>query len=102
MTMAEALYLCTKSQLGGGETLINGCTAVIINEDDGETDAAILADAAEAASDAMGLDADSLLPATYFDTATKISDLSSGPLKDDHDSYVFLPGGPALNKVEGS
>lgn len=97
--MAEALYLVTKDELGGAETFIDGVRAVVINKDDGQTDAQIIADAVSAANSANGTDA--FYPA-YFTTVTKISDLSAGPLKDNKDAYVLLPGGPVAVKVEGS
>ena len=96
--MAKALYLCTKALLGGGNTFINGVQAVIINKDTGQTTLQIQTDAALAAQEFTG----SPYPATYFDTVTRIDDLTSGPLKDDEDAYVVVPGGAAPNKNEGS
>lgn len=92
--MAEALYLCTHTQ-NPGDGSINGVTALVINKDDGQTTLQIQTDAATQATAAVG---GPFTPA-YFDTVTKISDLSSGVLKDNKDAYVFGPSGPV--KVEG-
>lgn len=96
--MAKALYLCTKSLLGGAEVLINGVVACLINKDTGQTTLQIQTDAALACQEANG----SRYPATYFDTVTRVDDLTSGPLKDDEDAYIIFPGGPAPTKNEGS
>jgi hypothetical protein len=96
--MAKALWLCTKSQLGGAEVLINGVIACVINKDSGQTALQVKTDAALACQEANG----SPYPATYFDTVTQIDDLTSGPLKDDEDAFVIFPGGPAPTKNEGS
>jgi len=93
--MAEAIYLVTKT-LTGGETLVGKVRAVVINKDDGQTDPQIIADAVAQMNTLYSADP---VPTGYFDTVTKISDLSSGPLKDNKDCYVFTPEGPV--KVEG-
>ena len=95
--MAEALYICTKDELGGAEQFVNGLRATVINKDDGQTDVQILADAALQAGAGMGV----TLPSTYFTTATKISDLSSGPLKDNKDAYLIFPHGVVKVAVQG-
>lgn len=96
--MAEALYLVTKDNFGAAESFINGVRAVVINKDDGQTDAQIIADAVAAANSANGV---SVFPTGYFTTVTKVSDLSSGPLKDNKDAYVLMPEGVVKVKVEG-
>ena len=96
--MAEALYLATKDQLGGAESLVNGVSAVLINADDAQTNPQIIAAAVAAANAAHNTDA---FYTSYFTTVTKVSDMAAGPLKDNHDAYVFDQNGPALTKVEG-
>lgn len=98
--MAEALYLVSRSQSVGLRT-VNGVQAVVINKDDGQTDAQIIADAVAQTNAAFaGTNSTSPYDADYFDTVTKISDLSTGPLKDNKDAYVFRDGGGPV-KVEG-
>lgn len=100
--MAEALYLVTKSDSAGGTMTVNGVRACLINNDDGQTDAQIKASAIGRLNsyyDASG-PAPTPFPDLYFDTVTKVSDLSSGPLKDNADCYVFLPGSAPF-KIEG-
>jgi hypothetical protein len=95
--MAKALFLCTKSLLGGAERLINGVTACVINKDSGQTALQVKTAAAAAATAANGY----TYPATYFDTVTQIDDLTGGPLKDDADAYIIFPGGATPTKHEG-
>lgn len=95
--MAEALYIVSKDNLGGAESFVNGLRAVIVNKDDGQTDTQIKTSAASQASTLMGV----TLPTGYFTTVTKISDLTSGPLKDNLDAYLIYPDGVVLGKVEG-
>ncbi len=97
--MAEALYLVTKSH-ADHVPLVNGIRAVLINKDDGQTDTQIKADANAQIATLAGADVDSSMRDDYFDTVTKVSDLTSGPLKDNKDCYVFAEGGPPI-KVEG-
>ncbi len=96
--MAKALYLCTKSRLGGADTFINGVQAVLINKDTGQTTLQIQTDAALAAQEFTG----SSYPVLYFDTVTRVDDLTNGPLKDDEDAYVIVPEGAGASKNEGS
>lgn len=96
--MTEALYLVTKNVKDGQRT-VDGIFAAVINADDGGSDATILA-AADAQMVAKG---HPLGQPTYFDTVVgKISDLSSGVLKDNNDCYLFM-GGPInqIQKAEG-
>lgn len=98
--MAEALYLVTKSDADHNQT-VNGIRAVLINCDDGQTDTQIKAAAMTAASGSYtGADVDSSFRDAYFDTVVKVSDLTSGPLKDNLDAYVFAEG-TVPRKVEG-
>jgi hypothetical protein len=98
--MAEALYLCTKSDSNHFQT-VNGIVAVLINADDGGSNTVIAAAAQAAAASFTGTEVDSSFRTGYFDTITKVSDLSSGPLKDAGDAYVFIEG-HAPKKVEGA
>lgn len=97
--MAEALYLLFRDPTPG-ELRVDGVHAVLINKDDGQTDAQIRASAvaqAQAAGFAVAAD--------YFDNVTplKVSDLSSGALKDNLDAYVFACNGSFgyVTKQEG-
>lgn len=99
--MAEALYLVTKT-VDPGDSTVNGITAVLINKDDAQTDAQIKADAVAQVNVLLkgGQTINDPVPADYFDTVDKVSDLVAGSLKDNKDAYVFLPGSVA--KVEGA
>lgn len=98
--MAEALFLVSKTPRGG-EHVVNGVRTVLINADDGGSTAVICAAASDAANAAVDYSATGIPPfaADYFDTATNVTDLTAGPLKDDGDAYVIGPNGPS--KVEG-
>ena len=82
--MAEALYLVTKAP-SAGRTLVNNVHAVLINKDDGQTDAQIIADAV-----AQCVAGGHPLPTGYFDVVSKVSDLAAGALKDNKDCLVVL------------
>jgi len=85
--MAEALYLVTKANAQhGGETIINGIHAVLINSDDGGTDAQIIAEA-----EAQVVAGGHPIPSGYFDTVAAVGDLTSGPLPTDEDTLIILP-----------
>ncbi len=91
--MTAALWLCTKSALGGAETFLNGVNVVLINADSAQTTAQVKAAAATAANLAAG--AGGNYPATYFDTVTNITTFTgAGLLETDLDAWVFTPGGP--------
>lgn len=94
--MAKALYLCTH-RLNPGDGAINGLAALVINKDDGQTTLQIQTSASAQASAHYGTAG--LYPVAYFDTVTKISDLTSDALKDNLDTFLFLPEGAV--KVEG-
>lgn len=84
--MAEALYLVSKANADSPcETIIDGIHCVLINSDDGGTDAEIIA---EAEAQVQTLHP---VPDGYFDTVTAIGDLTAGPLKDDTDTMIILP-----------
>lgn len=93
--MAEALYLVSKTPRGG-EHVVNGVRTVLINADDAGSTAVICAAASTAANSAVNYSATGIPPFAddYFDTATKVSDLTAGPLKDAGDAYVIGPNGP--------
>lgn len=81
--MAEAVWLVTKT-VEPGDTLVDGITSVVINNDDADTAAQTITDA-EALVVALGHP----VPSSYFDSAVIISDLASGPIATDGDGYVF-------------
>lgn len=105
--MAETLYLVTRSAGAHAAARINGVTAVLINNDSGQTTAQILAAAtAQVNAGNLGgvtLEGPTIYPSSYFDTVTAVSDLTSGPLKDNNDCYVFgsIGGEAGVVKVEG-
>lgn len=100
--MAEALYLLTKSPAAGGTQTINGIRTVLINADDAQTDAQIKA-LAVARLNAHFDPGPAMTPynGAYFDTVTKVSDLTAGPLKDNGDLYAFPPDEVPI-KIEGA
>tara|TARA_R110000824_G_scaffold396286_2_gene597651 strand:- start:327 stop:608 length:282 start_codon:yes stop_codon:yes gene_type:complete len=93
--MAETLFLVNKgSQVGA--TFVNEINACLINSDDGDTDAVVIA-AAEAQCVAAG----HAVPGGYFDTVLDIGAApGTGALGDDDDCYIF-GGIRAPEKVEG-
>ena len=100
--MAEALYLVSKSFGATGTQTVNQVHAVLINADDGQTDGQIAAAAVTRVNAYFDTGAGMTpYPASYFDTVTKVSDLTAGPLKDAGDAYIFVPDSPPL-KAEGS
>lgn len=84
--MAEALYLVTKDSDSPQQPFINGIHAVLINKDDGQTDAQIIASAV-----AQCVAGGHTLTGGYFDTVTAVGDLTSGPLPTDVDAMIILP-----------
>ena len=91
--MSAALWLCTKSRLGGADTFINDVACVLVNKDSAQTTLQVQTAAALAASAAAG--AGGHYPATYFDTVTNITTFTGSPLLPaDGDSYVIVPNGP--------
>lgn len=100
--MAAGLFLVTRNDQLGGKGLLNGVRAVVVNNDDAETNAQHIAAAVAKCNAAFPKDSaasDDPYPADYFDTVVEISDLVAGPLKDDGDAYVF--GRDVTVKVEG-
>lgn len=94
--MAKGLYMVSVANAANPNvTIVDGIHAVLINSDDGGTNATIIAEA-EAQVVAAGHD----IPSGYFDTVTDIDDLTSGPLKDDEDTMIILPRG--TETVQGS
>lgn len=95
--MAEAIWLCTKAidDGTGGQKYVDGISAVLINASDANTAAQTIA-----AAVAQCQAATHALPASYFESAIMVQDLTAGPLKDDGDCYIFAPF--SVSKVEGS
>lgn len=94
--MAEALYIHSKTELGGAESFINDVTHVVSNQSDGLTATQRKAAAAAACTSAMG----ATFPSTYFDTEQVIT-TASGALGDDGDAYILGARGVAKVKKEG-
>lgn len=90
--MAEGLWLVERT-VDTGDGLIDGIVSLLLNDDDGSTSAQVIASAVARVNIHWTSDTGAVpkLPAGYFDTATLVSDLTTGPLKDDTDCYVFLP-----------
>lgn len=88
--MAESVVLVTRAA-SAGEQLVNGVRAVLINSDDGGTDAQKIIEAVAACNRAFPKDAagSDPFPAGYFDTVLEVGDLTSGPIPDDTDAIVF-------------
>lgn len=85
--LAAALYLVSRSN-AAHVPQANGVRAMIINADDGDTEAEIKT---AAASKLSGVDASHR--DAYFDTVVAISDLVAGPLKDEGDAYIITGQG---------
>lgn len=89
--MAEELVLIRKDVTEGAE-IIDGIYAVLINTDDGDTEAVIRTEAITA----INLNAQHDLPANYFDGSTIANNLitvamqsMAGPMNDDLDALIF-------------
>ena len=85
--LAAALYLVTRSN-AAHVPQANGVRAMIINADDGSTEAQI-----KTAAATLVPGVDPAHRANYFDSAVAISDLVAGPLKDDGDAYIITGQG---------
>lgn len=72
--MAEAIYLVTRTSQGVSDDR-NRVREVIINADDGSTDAEIIADAVAALNAAQPVEsgAEAIYPAGYFDTVVALT-----------------------------
>ncbi len=89
--MAEALYLVERTDSPVSDDR-DGVRAVLINEDDAQTDAQIITATIAALNAALPVDAqaDAKFPAGYFDTVSEVSDLvTAGPLRTDGDFVAF-------------
>lgn len=89
--MAEALYLIRKN-LGaageqGGKSILNGIHSMIMNDDDGQTDAQRFATAAGILNTKFG---GTEYGADYFDDSELLS-TASGILGADGDAVIFAP-----------
>ena len=90
--MAEALFLVRRTTQGVNNDR-NLVREVIINSDDGGTDADVIAEAISGlnAQNPVEAGAEAVYPADYFDTVEDIGDLTSGPLATDEDFIAFPP-----------
>jgi hypothetical protein len=89
--MAEALYLVERTEQPDNN-LRDGIRNVIINNDDGDADAVIITNAIAAVNAALPAEAnfENKLPAGYFDTVNKVSDLvTTGDLRTDQDFLCY-------------
>lgn len=88
--MVARLTLIEKD-LSEGSEIINGVYAILINADDGDTDAVIIAEAIASAA-VLG----HALPDDYFDNGTITHTITAGGLlAADEDSLIF---GPTLER----
>lgn len=91
--MAEALYLVRRTTQGVNDDR-NRVREVIVNNDDGDSDATIIANVVALLNTAHPVEsgAEPVYPAGYFDTVNQISDLTtSGDLRTDGDFIAFPP-----------
>lgn len=91
--MAEALFLVTRTQQGVSDDR-NRVREVIINDDDGTSDADIIIAtiAALNASEPVESGVAPVYPAGYFDTVNELSDLTTDSvLRTDGDFIAFPP-----------
>ena len=87
--MAEGLFLVERT-LRPDNNVRDGIQAVIINNDDGDTDAQHIAAAILAVNTALPSTAEDKLPAGYFDTVNELSDLvTTGDLRTALDFLCF-------------
>ena len=89
--MAEGLFLVERTSNMGDNNKRDAITAVVINNDDGDTDAQHIAAAVLAVNGDFPPESgfEDKIPAGYFDTVREISDLTSGPLATALDHIVF-------------
>lgn len=98
--MAAAVFLVTRTIQGVNQD-INGVREVIVHEDDGQTDAAIITallasmNTTEPAGDPSG--DFNQYPDGYFDTVLKIGLTPSGALDTDGNFLAYVPQVSALN-----
>ena len=94
--MAEGLFLVRRTTQGVNDDR-NKVREVLINEDDGQTNAQIIQatiDALNAATPTTGgfSSGEKVYPDGYFDTVVDIDDLvTAGPLRTDGDFVAFPP-----------
>lgn len=94
--MAEGLFLVRRTSQAVNDDR-NRVREVLINEDDGQTDAQIIAATIAALNTATPTgdgfsSGEDVYPAGYFDTVVDIDDLvTSGPLRSDGDFIAFPP-----------
>ena len=91
--MVAGLFLVTRTLQGVNDDR-NQVREVIVHEDDGETDAAIIATAVVGlnASHAVETDAEDVYPEVgYFDTVIQIAAAPEGPLATIDDYIAYAP-----------
>ena len=91
--MAEGLYLVRRTVQGVNDDR-NRVREVLINEDDGQSDADIIIATVAALNAAQPVETggEPIYHAGYFDTVVDIDDLvTSGPLRTDGDFIAFAP-----------
>lgn len=86
--MVEQLYLVERTTLPDNDVR-DGIKAVVINNDDGDANDAIIANAIAAVNALFPAGGEDKLPGGYFDTVNQLNDLSSGPLATDQDILVY-------------
>lgn len=87
--MAAGIFLVSKTDAANpAYKYINDIQAAIVNADDGDSDATIIAEAIAAA---VGLG--HKLPASYFTTVEQLGVPTSGIMTTDLDAIVLLPRG---------
>ncbi len=87
--MVEALFLVERTVQPDND-IRDGIRNVIINNDDGDADAVIIANAVTAVNALFpSPDAENKLPTGYFDLVSQIDVLSAGPLATDQDVLVY-------------
>ena len=83
--MAKALWLLQKADINTpNKRTVNGIVAMLMNIDDAQTEAQ-----AKAAAVAKLVAAGHKVKSNYFTSAAIVTDLTSGPLKDNLDAYAI-------------
>lgn len=90
--MVAGLFLVTRTDQGVTNDR-NRVREVIINDDDGQTDAQIITQAIAGlnATQAVESGAEAVYPAGYFDTVVQIGASPAGPLATDNDYFAYAP-----------
>ena len=90
--MADALFLVTRTVQGVGSDR-NAVREVIIFQDDGDSDAVIIAQCITGLNAELGAEADAadVYPAGYFDTVRQIGATPVGPFDTEFDFIAYAP-----------